>query len=139
MYPEYIMRNLREYHGLDEDDTSRDEEFQAMSPSEALIACLEYEGICGYGEWLFNRIADIYGINLGRPHDSDGDKEEKAQFVRGFGNFIALNADRTGVVKMEMDEHESVTITYHGGGTHKTSIYADSCSAAMRDILKVLD
>ncbi len=139
MYPEYIMESLREYHGLDADDTSRDEEFQAMCPQEALVACMEYEGICGYGYWLFNRIADIYGIHLDEPHTGDCDIEDKTKFVRGFGNFVALNASQTGVVKMEMNEHEKVTITYHGGGTHTANIAADSALASMRDILKNVD
>lgn len=135
-YPEYILRVLRERNDLEEDDTSMDEEFQNMAPYRVLEECLEWEGIIGYGHWLMSIIYDIYGIHL------DGfngvvDKEDKAKFVRGFGNFMRHNTElRTEILGMEMDEHEIVTIHYEGGGTRKANIYADSELAALRDILK---
>lgn len=135
-YPEYILRVLRERNDLEEDDTSMDEEFQNMAPARVLKECLEWEGISGYSSWLMSRIYDIYGIHL------DGfncvvDKEDKAKFVRGFGNFMRHNTGmRTEIMGMEMDEDEMVTIYYEGGGTRKANIYADSELAALRDILK---
>lgn len=63
-YPEYILRVLRERNDLEEDDTSRDEEFQNMAPASVLEECLEWEGISGYSSWLMARIYDIYGIHL---------------------------------------------------------------------------
>lgn len=135
-YPEHILRVLRERNDLEEDDTSMDEEFQNMAPARVLKECLEWEGISGYGSWLMARIYDIYGIHL------DGfncvvDKEDKAKFVRGFGNFMRHNTGmRTEIMGMEMDEHEIVTIHYEGGGTHKANIHSDSELAALRDILK---
>lgn len=135
-YPEHILRILRESNNLEEDDTSRDEEFQNMVPARVLRECLEWEGIRRYSSWLMARIYDIYGIHL------DGfngviDKQDKAKLVRGFGNFMRCNTGMaTGIMSMEMDEHEIVTIHYEGGGTRKANIYADSELAALRDILK---
>lgn len=135
-YPEHILRILRERNDLEETDTSRDEEFQNMVPARVLRECLEWEGIRRYSSWLMARIYDIYGIHL------DGfngviDKGDKAKLVRGFGNFMRCNTGMaTGIMGMEMDEHEIVTIHYEGGGTRKANIYADSELAALRDILK---
>ena len=135
-YPEHILRILRERNDLEEDDTSMDEEFQNMVPARVLRECLEWEGIRRYSSWLMARIYDIYGIHL------DGfngivDKQDKAKFVRGFGNFMRCNTGmRTEIIGMEMDEHEIVTIHYEGGGTRKANIYADSEIAAIRDIMK---
>lgn len=53
-YPEHIMETLRQRIGLEEDDTSRDEELQMLTPQEALNECLEWEGIDGYTSWILN-------------------------------------------------------------------------------------
>ena len=135
-YPEHILRVLRERNDLEETDTSRDEEFQNMAPARVLRECLEWEGIRRYSSWLMARIYDIYGIHL------DGfngviDKQDKAKLVRGFGNFMRHNTGMaTGIMSMEMDEHEIVTIHYEGGRTRKANINGDSELAALRDILK---
>ena len=135
-YPEYILRVLRERNDLEEDDTSMDEEFQNMDPYRVLKECLEWEGIIGYGQWLMSRIYDIYGIHLNGFNDVV-DKEDKAKFVRGFGNFMRHNTGmRTEIMGMEMDEEEIVTIHYEGGATRKANICGDSEPAALRDILK---
>lgn len=138
-YPEHILQILRERHDLEEGDTSRDEEFQNMNPARVLNACLEWEGIQGYGAWLMAKIYDIYGIYLDGMN-SVIDKEDKAKFIRGFGNFLRFNTGmRTEILGMEMDDKEEVTIFYEGGGTHTANIHCDSELAALRDILKNAD
>ena len=44
-YPEYIIRYLRQRKGLDVDDTSHDEQFHAMSPSDVFAETLEWNGM----------------------------------------------------------------------------------------------
>ena len=61
-YPEHILRVLRKRNDLEEDDTSRDEEFQNMAPARVLRECLEWEGIIGYGSWLMARIVPTESI-----------------------------------------------------------------------------
>lgn len=133
-YPESILKILRQRKGLEEDDTSRDEEFNEMSPHAVFEEVLQWEGIdCYYSWYILCKIRDIYGIYL---MDAKVD-ENKAEFVKGFGNFMRYNTRfRTEIVGMEMGEHEIVTIHYEGGGTRNANIYADSELAALRDILK---
>ena len=132
-YPESILEILRQRKDLEENDTSRDEEFNEMSPHAVFEEVLEWEGIQGYSWWILCKIHDIYGMYLMEAKVG----EDKAEFVKGFGNFMRYNTRyRTEIMGMEMDEHEIVTIHYEGGGTHKANIYADSELAAILDILK---
>lgn len=132
-YPESILKILRQRKGLEEDDTSRDKEFTEMSPDAVFEEVLEWEGIQGYCWWILCKIRDIYGMYLMDAKVG----ENKAEFVKGFGNFMRYNTRfRTEIMGMEMGEHEIVTIHYEGGGTRKANIYADSELAALRDILK---
>lgn len=132
-YPESIMEILRQRKDLEENDTSRDEEFNEMSPHAVFEEVLEWEGIQGYSWWILCKIQDIYGMYLMDAKIG----EDKAEFVKGFGNFMRYNTRfRTEIMGMEMDKHEIVTIHYEGGGTRKANIYADSELAALRDILK---
>lgn len=142
-YPEEILQVLRERNGLDEDDDSRDEEWNTLSPNEVFEECLEWEGIIGYSYTILELISNIFHIDLMRDAtlDSKTELEWKRDFVRGFGQFIAhfRPYHTCGVEAMDMDANEIVTITYHGGGTHTANVGADSATAAMRDILKNID
>ena len=47
-YSDFIMRAVRQNIGLDEDDTSRDEEIMEMSGEEIVDRYLTWNGIIGY-------------------------------------------------------------------------------------------
>lgn len=64
IYPENIMSAVRQNLDVEEDDTSRDDEIACMSKKEVLSRVLEWEGICGYTDDIFQWILDIYGIDL---------------------------------------------------------------------------
>lgn len=131
-YPEYILRYLRQRHDMEEDDTSRDDEFQQLSPKEALEECLEWEGIFGYTSWILILIKDIYKIKL----EEDFYTMSKADFVQGLGNLFAAQDDMDEVRAMRMDENELVTVTFRGGGTKKANVAMDSRKAIISDIIK---
>ena len=63
-YEEYIYKMLRQWAGLDEEDKSKDEEFDKMSSYEVLDALLEYEGIIGYTSRIKDWVEDSYHIKL---------------------------------------------------------------------------
>lgn len=64
-YEDYIMRKLRdELFFLDENDTSRDDEINAMSKDEVFEALLNAEGIYLYGHKITTWIEDVYGVKL---------------------------------------------------------------------------
>jgi len=63
-YPEYIMKFVRMHHGLEDYDNSQDKDINDMSHDEVLDACLEWEGIMGYGYTIRSWIKDIYGVKL---------------------------------------------------------------------------
>ena len=131
-YPEHIMETLRQRIGLEEDDTSRDEELQMLTPQEALNECLEWEGIDGYTSWILNVIRDTFKVKL----KNDFQDMSKQDFVQGLGNIFYAQNDMDGVTGMRMDEHEQVTVYSVGGGTHKANCAMDSQRAIISDILK---
>jgi len=63
-HPEYIMQKVRQRLGLEEWDTSRDDEINDMSHDLLFDHVLEWEGIIGYGLSIHGWIRDIYGIEL---------------------------------------------------------------------------
>ncbi len=63
-YPDYIMQRVRQHLGLEEYDTSRDEEINNMSHNEVFKHVLEWEGIIGYDYAIHGWIKDIYGVDL---------------------------------------------------------------------------
>lgn len=130
-YPEWILQKLEE---ATEDNPYEDP--KTLTPVEALDRLLFYEGIIGYTHTILNWIEGIFKIRL---DDSDWDDIKKSDFIQGFGYFMACNNKRAGVESMTMDDREQVTITYEGGGTHTANVYADSFSAAIRDIMKNID
>jgi hypothetical protein len=63
-YPEFILRTLRETEDLDINDSSRDNEFNSMSPGDVFDKCLEWEGIVGYGMWMRSLVKGAFGVDL---------------------------------------------------------------------------
>lgn len=64
VYPERILKVLRQRAGLDETDVSIGSELQSYSPTEAFSNVLEWEGICGYDHKVLSWICDIWGVCL---------------------------------------------------------------------------
>lgn len=131
-YPEYIMRKLREWEGLNEDNTTHDELLQEMSPESALAKVLEYEGIIGYHDSILQWIEDIYKIKL-NPY---AEKQSRQDFVQGLGNIFRAQERMDGVVAMRMDDRDQVTVFFEGGGSHHANCAMDSKRAIIEDILK---
>ena len=59
-----IMKDLRQRRGLDEDDTSEDQEILEMSGYEFFSEWLRWEGIYGYEDKILNVIKIAFGIDL---------------------------------------------------------------------------
>lgn len=64
MYPEYILKMLRQRDGLDEDDKSNDDVFNSYSHNEAFDQACNWEGLINYGCIIRDWIEDIYGVKL---------------------------------------------------------------------------
>lgn len=131
-YPEHIMETLRQRIGLEDDDKSRDEELQMLTPQEALSECLEWAGIHGYTSWILNVIRDTFKVKL----VNDFQDMSKQDFVQGLGNIFAAQDRMQDIIAMRMDEKEQVTVYFRGGGTHKANCAMDSKTATIRDIFK---
>ena len=58
------MEELRQRRGLDEDDTSEDEEILTMSGFEFLDEWLNWQGIIGYTGQIVEVIQMAYGVDL---------------------------------------------------------------------------
>ena len=64
-YPSWIMEKVRQRLGCElVTDTSKDAGINDMSKNEVFDACLEWEGIIGYGYMIKGWIKDIYGVTL---------------------------------------------------------------------------
>lgn len=61
-FSESVMELLRQRLGLEEDDTSRDNEINSYSMNEAFDEVLIWNGIIGYGNEIRSLIDDIYGL-----------------------------------------------------------------------------
>lgn len=83
-YPEHIVKKLRELDGLDEDNNSKDTEFQEMSPQEVFDAVLRYEGIIGYGFTILSLIEDIFKVRL----IVDYEEQPREDFLQGLLNIL---------------------------------------------------
>lgn len=66
-YPNVIMDFVRQRLGLEEGDTLKDGEINAMSQNEVFDACLVWEGIIGYGPTFRRWIKNIYNVDLDHP------------------------------------------------------------------------
>lgn len=62
-YSNNIMENVRQNLGLEEDDTSRDNEIMAMSPREVFDRFCTWEGLLGYGNILWNVMEELQNKN----------------------------------------------------------------------------
>lgn len=63
-YPEYIMKKLRQRLNLEPNDTSRDEELNALSSREVFEECCNWEGLIGYSVPLLNWIQDCFHFKI---------------------------------------------------------------------------
>jgi len=64
MYPEYILKMLRQYFGLDEDDTRLDDSFAAISPTDVFSFVCDWDGLICYGPTLIHWVEDIFHVEL---------------------------------------------------------------------------
>lgn len=64
MYPEYILRMLRQRRGLEANDTSDDDYLNRMPPNQAFAMVCNWEGLVGYAPVIQGWVKDIYGIDL---------------------------------------------------------------------------
>lgn len=119
-YPNYILKKIRQYHDLEENDTSRDEEFQNLDPEEAFDYVLQYTGIIGYKYTILRWIEEIFKVKL----SVGGNKQSRQDFVQGLGNIFRAQDRDDEVVAMRMDENNTV-IVYFADGTHRTSNLGD--------------
>lgn len=63
-FPEYIMRDLRERRGLEEDDTSEDNTINLYSKDKAYSEVMAWQGFKSW-EWKMKKwIEDIYEVEL---------------------------------------------------------------------------
>lgn len=69
--------------------------------------------------------------------DEQTSLDDRKAFVRNLGKVAAQTRD--GVVGMELDDNEIVTVEFKGGGTHKVNINMDSYSAIIRDCGKAVN
>ena len=56
-YSDFIMRAVRQNIGLEEDDTSRDEEIMEMSGEEIVDRYLTWNGIIGYTSYIIDVVS----------------------------------------------------------------------------------
>lgn len=131
-YPDNIMEILRQRVGLDEDDTSRDDELQTLTPVEALDECLSWEGIEGYTYWILDVIRDTFKVKL----KNDFQNMSRQDFVQGLGTIFSAQDHMEDVTGMRMDENDQVTVYFRGGHTHHANCAMDSKRAIISDILK---
>lgn len=64
VYPEYIMKTLRQRLGLDESDTSKDNYLNTLSKNEVLYEVCQWDGLLGYDTIIKRWVNDIYDIDL---------------------------------------------------------------------------
>ena len=63
-YPEYIMCYVRQYLGLNPNDTSEDDAINAMAESEIFSRVCDWNGLLGYGDTIRVWIKDVFGKDL---------------------------------------------------------------------------
>ena len=66
LYPNYIMKAIRQNMGLEPDDESNDEEIMEMNHSEIFERWLQWQGILGFGDRILSVVEEIFGITLGK-------------------------------------------------------------------------
>jgi hypothetical protein len=96
-YPLHIMETLRESRGLAYNDSSLDNDIQAMFPETVLETMLEHEGIIGYVYCILNLIEEIFKVKL----ISDGQEQPMEEFKQGLYNiFEARGLDDDAIEQM---------------------------------------
>lgn len=110
-YPEHIMATIREWNGMERDDTSRDEEFQQESPETVFGIIAEYEGIVGYTNTVLGWIAEIFKVKLSRY----GEQQTAEEFVQGMKNILYATDDTPRPLAMRVDENDKVYVLFEGG------------------------
>lgn len=63
LYPDDIMRCVRQNLGYDSNDTNADKEISIMTPHEVLNSWLEWQGIIGYTDDILHAVSSIYKEN----------------------------------------------------------------------------
>lgn len=135
-YPEYILKMVRQHQGLDDNDCSKDEEFQSASPEWVFDAVLEWNGLIHMDYKIHSWIEGVYGIAL-CPDDLAPNDQSREDFVRGLGNLFRAfpRVDSCEVVTMEMDENEIVHVLFKSGYTKKANVAMDSRRSMISDII----
>ena len=62
--PEFVMKEMRERLGGDEDDTSLDEKILSLSPRDFLQEWLNWNGLFAYADFIIEALYMAYGISL---------------------------------------------------------------------------
>jgi hypothetical protein len=69
MYPEYILKMLRQRDELDEDDKSQDDIYNRMLPDRVFEEICIWNGFLGGWHYsIKNWIRDIYNVKLGEEY-----------------------------------------------------------------------
>lgn len=63
-YSEPLMGCIRQRLGLEETDTSKDQEIERMTPREVFDHRLCWEGIIGYSGTILGWVKEIYKVDL---------------------------------------------------------------------------
>ncbi len=63
LYPDSIMRCVRQNLGYDPNDTNADKEISIMTPHEVFNSWLEWNGIIGYTDDIVYAVSNIYKEN----------------------------------------------------------------------------
>ena len=71
-FREPVLKALRQMRDLEEDDTSRDDEFQCMHLEEVLNDYLHWEGIHGYVDIIMDTVKAYY-----EPEDEVDEEQQK--------------------------------------------------------------
>lgn len=111
-YPEHILAALREWHDMERDDTSRDEEFQQESPEDVFGIIMHYEGIVGYTNTILGWVAEIFKVQLNRY----GEKLTQEEFVQGMKNIVEATDSTNRPLAMRVDENDVVHVLFEGAG-----------------------
>lgn len=61
MYPEYILRMLRQRRGMDTNDKSEDDVLNSMPMDRVFDEVCNWNGLINYGATIRGWITDVYG------------------------------------------------------------------------------
>jgi len=63
-YPDYVLKMVRQYFGLEANDTSDDDEFNNQQPSEIFRIVTNWDGLINYDIKIKSWIEAIYGFDI---------------------------------------------------------------------------